>query len=225
MFPPKERIICVSSVGNDEKVASLGAWKFGKRPALERRTVAFCGARKPMQSSNPMGENPTDLSKRAVRALTEYMTVLPETGMARDADGLFLVVSQSGSEYLVDNREGRCNCPDAEYNLEPDERCKHERRVNYATGQTPIPAWVATEAIDPQLGERTATSPVRAATDGGTTSQDTEEVFDSPEDRRDEDASVIEAEREECPNGNKRCEGPDAESLPCFACYEVEESR
>jgi hypothetical protein len=198
--------------------------RFGKRPALERRTVAFCGARKPVQHSNPTGENPTDLPKRAVRALTEYMTVLPETGRVRDADDLYLVVSESGSEYLVDTRESRCDCPDAEYNLEPDECCKHERRVNYATDNTPIPSWVATDAIDPQLGEQTASSPVRAATDGGSVSNDTDMVFDSDE-NSDEGAGVIEAEREECENGNEFCDGSNGETLPCFACYELPEGQ
>lgn len=101
------------------------------------------------------GQNPHDLPKRAVRALTEKMTVLPETGRAKGAADLYLVVSESGSEYLVDTREGRCDCPDAHYNLDPEERCKHESRVNYATGQMPIPEWVNVDAIDPLLGKHT----------------------------------------------------------------------
>lgn len=178
-----------------------------------------------MEANTLTGENPTDLPKRTVRALTEYMTVLPKTGRAKDANGLFLVVSESGSEYLVDSGESRCDCPDAEYNLEADEHCKHEQRVNYATGRTPIPAWVDTEAIDPQLGEQTSTSPVRAATDGGSTAKDSEETLDSPEISRDEGAGVIEADREECPNGSQYCDGSGDEVLPCFACYDVEEDR
>lgn len=54
-------------------------------------------------------ESDTDerIDSRTERALTRYLTVLPETGRAKGADGLSLVVSQSGSEYLVDSREGR----------------------------------------------------------------------------------------------------------------------
>jgi predicted nucleic acid-binding Zn finger protein len=45
------------------------------------------------------------------------------------------VVSHSGNEYLVDLREGRCSCPDAEYNLDPDEPCKHELRAALYAGR------------------------------------------------------------------------------------------
>lgn len=178
-----------------------------------------------MQRSNPTGENPTDLPKRAVRALTEKMTVLPETGRVKGADDLYLVVSESGSEYLVDTREGRCDCPDAHYNLESDERCKHERRVHYATGETAIPMWADTDAIDSHLGLQTARSPVRAVTDGGVVGEEAGESFESPEDTRDDAPALIEAEREECPNGEEWCPGPDGDSLPCFACFELPEER
>jgi hypothetical protein len=113
------------------------------------------------------GDKPTDLPKRAVRALTEKMTVLPDTGRAKGADDLYLVISQSGSEYLVDARLGACDCPDAHHNLDADEQCKHERRVAYVTGETHIPQWADHNAIDAQLGAQTETSPIRAATDGG----------------------------------------------------------
>lgn len=175
-----------------------------------------------MQRSNPTGENPTDLPKRAVRALTEKMTVLPNTGRVKGADDLFLVVSESGSEYLVDRRESRCDCPDARHNLEADERCKHERRVCYATGVTPIPIWTNNDAIDSHLGLHTARSPVRAATDGGFVGEDTDQSFESREKRRD-DAPALIAEEHECPNGSKWCPGPDANSLPCFPCYQLGE--
>lgn len=69
-----------------------------------------------------------DVEPRTIRALTETLQVLPNTGRARGADGLYLVVSGSGNEYLVDLPGGRCSCPDAQYNLEPDERCKHWRK-------------------------------------------------------------------------------------------------
>ena len=78
-----------------------------------------------VQSSEPAT---LEVEPRTIRALTETLQVLPDTGRARGADGLYLVVSGSGNEYLVDLREGRCSCPDAEYNLDPDERCKHWRK-------------------------------------------------------------------------------------------------
>ncbi len=149
-----------------------------------------------------LGENPTDLPKRAVRALTEKMTVLPETGRVKDADDLFLVVSESGSEYLVDGREGVCDCPDARQNLDADDSCKHERRVRYATGETPIPEWVNTEAIDSMLGFHTATTPVRVATDGGSVAEESSE--DTP--------SLHEGEHEECDCNDL------GDNFPCWSC-------
>lgn len=78
-----------------------------------------------------------------MRALTEYLAVLPE------APGMYTVVSQSGASYTVAARDGACKCPDHRY---WGVRCKHLRRVSYATGETPIPAWVETEEVDDQLG-------------------------------------------------------------------------
>jgi hypothetical protein len=112
----------------------------------------------------------SELEQRDVRALTEYMTVLPEMGRAENAPDLYLVVSESGSEYLVDTREGACECPDA---VNRDVRCKHLRRVGYATGETPIPAQANAEAVDDGLGERINGGPVRAAADGGLIEADT----------------------------------------------------
>lgn len=90
-----------------------------------------------------------DVDERDRRALTEYLTVLEDLGRARDGDGLYLVVSQSGSEYLVDAREGRCECPDHEYR---GGRCKHLRRVEFAIGEHPVPAGIDHDAVDDQLG-------------------------------------------------------------------------
>jgi len=88
----------------------------------------------------------TVLEQRSVRALTEYMTVLSEGG------DIYSVTTQSGSEYRVDAKAGRCTCPDARHNSADDVQCKHVRRVAFATGERPIPPWSA-EDIDPLLGE------------------------------------------------------------------------
>lgn len=102
----------------------------------------------------------TDLEQRDVRALTEYMTTLSLGG------DVYSVTTQSGSEYRVDAREGRCTCPDHQYR---EVECKHCRRVAFATGERPIPAWVDTKEIDSQLGEHVEETPRVAATDGGVT--------------------------------------------------------
>ena len=88
------------------------------------------------------------------------MTTLPLGG------DVYSVTTQSGSEYRVDAREGRCTCPDHEYR---EVRCKHIRRVTFATGEQPIPAWVDADEVDTQLGEHVEETPKVAATDGGVT--------------------------------------------------------
>ena len=92
------------------------------------------------------------LDDRDVRALTEFHSVLDDIGRVKDAPGLYLVVSQSGCEYLVDAHDGGCECADSEYH-NPDGGCKHLRRIKFATGLRPIPADVDRSAIDPSLGE------------------------------------------------------------------------
>ncbi len=133
--------------------------------------MAFCG-QKAMTDYNA-AENVssvtgdcTGIPKRAARALTDKMTVLPETGRAENAEDLFLVVSESGSEYLVDLREGACECADFQYR-EPENGCKHIYRIEYATGQKALPAWIEFEAVDPQLGEQTEALSPQPVTDGG----------------------------------------------------------
>lgn len=106
----------------------------------------------------------TDLDARDARALTECMSVLDEGG------DVYTVVGENGGTYRVDAREGRCTCPDAQYNLPTDdgrEQCKHAARVAYATGERSVPAWIDTDAVDPQLGMHVDATPKVAATDGG----------------------------------------------------------
>ncbi|MFC7215115.1 SWIM zinc finger family protein [Saliphagus sp. GCM10025334] len=97
------------------------------------------------------------LDRRDVRALTEYMTVMEHALEVAGADGLFLVVTQSGKAYTVDVLdEPRCTCPDAQHNLPTAEgrrTCKHASRVTYETGMRPIPEWVNRGALESQLLE------------------------------------------------------------------------
>jgi len=115
----------------------------------------------------------TDLSDRERRALEEYLTVTPDVGRARGADGLVLVSSASGREYLVDVEAGRCQrhdgavCPDQEYNLTDGEVCKHVIRARVATGRRAVSsAELGTADVDPQLGEH-ASGPAVVTSDGG----------------------------------------------------------
>lgn len=108
-------------------------------------------------STSPATDASTvDVDERDRRALTEYLTVLDDVGRARDANGLYVVVSESGSEYLVDARGGVCECPDHEYRRG---RCKHLRRVDFATARQPVPAGVPRDEIDDDLGQHVADRP------------------------------------------------------------------
>lgn len=89
------------------------------------------------------------IDERDVRALEQYLTVLPDYGRAAGAAGLFMVVSESGEEYLVDTYQPVCECADFEYRS-PAGGCKHIRRVAFATGERDLPAGVD---ADPLLGE------------------------------------------------------------------------
>ncbi|UTF53259.1 SWIM zinc finger family protein [Natronosalvus rutilus] len=125
------------------------------------------------------------IERRDVRALTECMTVMEHAPEVAGADGLFLVVTQSGKTYTVDVLdEPRCTCPDAQYNLPTTDgrrTCKHASRVTYETGMRPIPAWVNRDALESQLLEATHVDgePVfaagRVAGDGNDVETDSDE--------------------------------------------------
>ena len=92
-------------------------------------------------------ESIESLTKRQVRALTEVMTVFGGEGE------IYSVVGENGGgTYTVDPIQGRCTCPDAKHNLKPNETCKHEHRVKYATGRQQIPDWVDENKVDDHFG-------------------------------------------------------------------------
>jgi hypothetical protein len=128
------------------------------------------------------------------------MAVLPEGGE------MYTVVGENGSTYTVDARVGRCTCPDAQYNLGPEERCKHERRVLYAVGDRPAPVDVVD--VDGRLGEHVDDGPVFVSTDGGeivVAGDDGEILEDVDVEERPEDC--------DCRDIHENAE------LPCFACH------
>lgn len=164
----------------------------------------------------------SELDPRDRRALTEYLTVLPDEGDACGADGMYVVVSESGSTYTVDVREGACTCPDFQYR---DVECKHLRRVAFATGEKAVPSDVAD--VDPQLGVHVDSEPVVVASDGGHNlpadfgarhgdreylgGEDSSAGFTDSETDVDGETSIE-------PSGDCQCdELPDG--VPCFTCY------
>ena len=85
-----------------------------------------------------------EVDARTLRAASEHMTVIEE------AQALFSVTTQSGSEYTVDLREPACTCPDFEYRSEQlgEQGCKHIRRVRIEVGQVDV------DALEASLSEQ-----------------------------------------------------------------------
>ena len=77
--------------------------------------------------------------RRAVRARTESMVVVPQTDADGECIGMYDVHSQSGEHYVVvlDHEQG-CDCPDTQY--DHAENCKHRRRVAMTITETACPA-------------------------------------------------------------------------------------
>ena len=181
-------------------------------------------------------KNVSDVEPRTVRALEEYLTVMPEHGRVKGADDLVLVVSASQEEYVVDVHSGACECADASYNLEGGELCKHARRARFALGRDAVPAEaLETVDVEPNFGAFVGTDAVRVATpDGGVIeATDDAEVIDEEEDEdtggvrdpyahRDEDVDTTplgtvddeDEDEDEC----ETCAELSAE-LPCFECW------
>jgi hypothetical protein len=84
--------------------------------------------------------------RRAVRARSESMVVVPQTDADGECIGMYDVHSQSGEQYTVvlDHERG-CDCPDTEFNHA--ENCKHRRRVAMSITETDCPA------PDQQIGD------------------------------------------------------------------------
>jgi len=109
------------------------------------------------------------------------------------------VVGQNGGTYTVDDREGRCTCPDHEHR---GVRCKHLRRVAFARGSRPVPA--DADGVDEQLGEHTEAVPRVVASDGG--------IIEAGD-----DGEILESDGDERP-ADCDCWDADGE-LPCWPCY------
>lgn len=144
------------------------------------------------------------IAPRTHRALTEKMTTYPLEG------DVYSVTTESGREYRVDARDGRCSCPDAEHNLPDGVPCKHARRVAICLGNRALPVdLIDTDAVDPLLGAHVDGAPRVVATDGG-------ELEASSGDAAAADEDTGEDRPEGC-----QCASLGASSavLPCWPCW------
>lgn len=114
-------------------------------------------------------EHSTEIEPRLRRALEEPLSVVSTEGTPVESDAWFVsVVSHSGESYTVDVREGRCNCPDAQYHLSDDQRCKHQLRAKIALGQMSVPPHAIENVdVDQLLGEHTDAKLQFLVNDGG----------------------------------------------------------
>jgi len=164
------------------------------------------------------------IDDRTKRALTQYLTVTPEVGRARGADGLVLVTSESGKSYLVDVCTGSCECPDAEYR---DVECKHIKRARFALGREAIPAGSAEALnVDPDLGAHTDAELRFAAADGGIiVADDDGEILGEGDDEEVVDLSEEYGEavlNGTCIAGHEHCPGISGMFMgefPCANCW------
>jgi len=102
------------------------------------------------------------------------MTVIEE------AQALFSVTTQSGSEYTVDLREPACTCPDFEYRSEQlgEQGCKHVRRVRIEVGQVDVDALEETLSEQAEDVQRDAEELKQAAEELGQTADKLEDAID-----------------------------------------------
>jgi hypothetical protein len=126
------------------------------------------------------------------------MTTYPEGGE------VYSVTTESGREYRVDRRDGRCTCPDHKHR---SARCKHLRRVAFATGERSVPAGV--DGVDERLGEHTDGTAHAVATDGGS------DVIDAG----DEGEVLEESDGDGRPDACDCGAWNQGTGLPCWPCY------
>lgn len=117
------------------------------------------------ETSGQESDGTDDVEPRTRRAVTEYISILEDGPGVDGADDLYLAVSHSGESYVLDHRTGACECPDAEYNLSPGEKCKHQRRLEVILGEREIPDAIDPDDADPQLGIHVDVDETPAATD------------------------------------------------------------
>lgn len=80
------------------------------------------------------------IEKRTRHACVESMTVHPHGSGSE----MFDVYNADGKRYVVDLRDGVCECPDYEHR-EPADGCKHQRRVRLEFGIMDVPAAIRDE--------------------------------------------------------------------------------
>jgi len=99
------------------------------------------------QRDIPSTANGLEIEERTVRAAEEYLVAVEQ-----DVPGLFWVFSEDGTPHTVDGPLGACDCKDMQYN-NPEDGCKHIRRVELLTGKRPIaPLLLADDVrVDKQL--------------------------------------------------------------------------
>jgi hypothetical protein len=138
-------------------------------------------------------EDSTDIKPRLRRALEEPLSVVSVDGTPICGDvSIVSVESHSGKSYTVDVREGRCDCPDAQYNLGDNQRCKHQIRAEIALGRSPVPVRAAeTVDVDPVLGAHTDATLQFATADGGIIDGETGDEISTETDTDTETASCI----------------------------------
>ena len=167
-----------------------------------------------------------DVPARTRRACVESMVVHPHGS----GSGMFDVYNAEGRRYVVDLRDGVCECPDFEHR---EANCKHQRRVRLEFGLAPfedVPAAIRDEHaaltdvelarkrrgidVDPEpitVGADASKPGRKVATDGGRV------IAPSPQNGSEETTHAPGCD-------NPECEGLDGDAerpLLSWECWEV----
>lgn len=103
--------------------------------------------------------------RRAARAVTDHMIVVPRVDGRGRAEETYDVLSSSRHAYATNPFEGDCNCPDQVHNQPGGYGCKHLRRIrlleNLPDVPFPIPgddvseyAWLLNEQLKTMVARR-----------------------------------------------------------------------
>lgn len=169
-------------------------------------------------------ETESCIDKRTRRACVESMVVHPHGS----GSGMFDVYNADGKRYVVDLRDGVCECPDYEHR-EPADGCKHQRRVRLEFGIMDVPVGIRTEhapLTDVELARRRRgidvepepiTVDVDASKPGRTVATDGGQVL-PPETRGESDETT---HADGC--DNPECAGFDADGRPLLSweCWDA----
>lgn len=146
----------------------------------------------------------TKTAKRVAWSEWEFTIVAPFTVEVANASYGYLKDDHT-YEVMIDEKgvPVSCSCPGFEHHHKPKGRVgKHMLALATIGGPTVLEAArdFSANKTHEETDVKTETAAEKLRPDGGS----------------------LEGEANTCPNGDPKCDGPDGEDLPCFACFRVD---